>query len=57
MLSVKMRHLFLRLSEKDGDANSTDASFWRIIFWRPGGAGRAVVRPDVKRNALRTKGI
>jgi hypothetical protein len=23
---------FLRLSEKDGDPNSTDASFWRIVF-------------------------
>ena len=29
---------FLRLSKKDGDPNSTDASFWRIIF-SPAGPG------------------
>ena len=29
---------FIRLSEKDGDPNSTDASFWRILFC-PAGPG------------------
>jgi len=32
---------FLRLSEKDGDANTTDASFWRIIFC-PAGPGHVL---------------
>ncbi len=32
---------FIRLSEKDGDANSTDASFWRIIFC-PAGPGHVL---------------
>ena len=32
---------FLRLSHKDGDANSTDASFWRIIF-SPAGPGHVL---------------
>ncbi|MBV9833702.1 MAG: hypothetical protein JO055_04800 [Alphaproteobacteria bacterium] len=32
---------FLRLSEKDGDPNSTDASYWRILF-SPGGPGHVL---------------
>jgi len=32
---------FIRLSEKDGDANSTDASFWRILFC-PAGPGHVL---------------
>jgi hypothetical protein len=32
---------FIRLSQKDGDPNSTDASFWRII-WSPGGPGHVL---------------
>lgn len=32
---------FIRLSEKDGDPNSTDASFWRVIF-SPGGPGHVL---------------
>lgn len=32
---------FIRLSENDGDANSTDASFWRIIF-SPAGPGHVL---------------
>ena len=32
---------FIRLSEKDGDPNSTDASFWRII-WCPAGPGHVL---------------
>lgn len=32
---------FIRLSEKDGDPNKTDASFWRIIFC-PAGPGHAL---------------
>ncbi len=32
---------FIRLSEKDGGANSTDASFWRIIFC-PAGPGHVL---------------
>ena len=32
---------FIRLSEKDGDPNKTDASFWRIIFC-PGGMGHVL---------------
>src|ERR1700689_2648726 len=32
---------FIRLSSKDGDANSTDASFWRIIFC-PAGPGHVL---------------
>jgi hypothetical protein len=32
---------FLRLSQKDGDPNSTDASFWRII-WSPAGPGHVL---------------
>jgi len=32
---------FIRLSQKDGDPNSTDASFWRII-WSPSGAGHVL---------------
>jgi hypothetical protein len=32
---------FLRLSQKDGDPNSTDASFWRILFC-PAGPGHVL---------------
>jgi hypothetical protein len=32
---------FIRLSEKDGDANSTDASFWRILL-SPAGPGHVL---------------
>jgi hypothetical protein len=32
---------FIRLSGRDGDANSTDASFWRIIFC-PAGPGHVL---------------
>lgn len=32
---------FLRLSSKDGDPNSTDASFWRILF-SPAGPGHVL---------------
>ena len=32
---------FIRLSEKDGDPNSTDASFWRIVFC-PAGPGHVL---------------
>src|SRR5579871_2250162 len=32
---------FIRLSEKDGDPNKTDASFWRIIFC-PAGMGHVL---------------
>lgn len=32
---------FIRLSEKDGDPNSTDASFWRIVF-SPAGPGHVL---------------
>ena len=33
---------FIRLSEKDGDPNKTDASFWRIIF-SPAGMGTSSI--------------
>ena len=32
---------FIRLSETDGGANTTDASFWRILF-SPGGPGHVL---------------
>ena len=32
---------FIRLSEKDGDPNRTDASFWRIVF-SPAGMGHVL---------------
>ena len=32
---------FIRLSDKDGDPNSTDASFWRILFC-PAGPGHVL---------------
>jgi hypothetical protein len=32
---------FIRLSPKDGDPNSTDASYWRIIF-SPAGSGHVL---------------
>src|SRR5713226_6820937 len=41
---------FIRLSAKDGDPNSTDASFWRIIFC-PAGPGQ-VLNPELKDLAI-----
>lgn len=32
---------FIRMSQKDGDPNSTDASFWRIVF-SPAGPGHVL---------------
>lgn len=32
---------FIRLSAKDGDPNSTEASFWRV-FWSPSGPGHVL---------------
>ena len=32
---------FIRLSARDGDPNSTDASFWRILFC-PAGPGHVL---------------
>ena len=32
---------FIRLSDKDGDPNSTDASYWRILFC-PAGPGHVL---------------
>jgi hypothetical protein len=32
---------FIRLSAKDGDPNSTEASFWRV-FWSPAGPGHVL---------------
>lgn len=44
---------FIRLSAKDGDPNSTDASFWRIIF-SPAGAGHVLyVKSELTDNKLR----
>ena len=41
---------FLRLSKKDGDPNSTDASFWRIIF-SPAGPGHVLyIKSEVTEN-------
>ena len=39
---------FIRLSEKDGDPNSTDASFWRILFSPAWPLGRSKPVPAVK---------
>ena len=41
---------FLRLSKKDGDPNSTDASFWRILF-SPAGPGHVLyIKSEVTEN-------
>jgi hypothetical protein len=32
---------FIRLSEKDGDPHTTEASYWRIVF-SPAGPGHAL---------------
>src|SRR4249920_1059244 len=40
-LIVTGENPFLRLSEKYGDPNSTDASYWRILF-SPGGPGHVL---------------
>ena len=41
---------FIRLSEKDGDPNSTDASFWRVLF-SPGGPGHVLyVKSELTEN-------
>ena len=44
---------FIRLSEKDGDPNKTDASFWRIIF-SPAGMGHVLyLRSELTENRWR----
>ena len=44
---------FLRLSGKDGDPNSTDASFWRIVFC-PAGPGHVLyLKSELTNNAWR----
>ena len=44
---------FLRLSRKDGDPNSTDASYWRILF-SPAGPGHVLyVKSDIMDNRWR----
>lgn len=44
---------FIRLSRKDGDPLTTNASFWRILF-SPAGAGHVLyLRSDVTENAWR----
>lgn len=44
---------FIRLSAKDGDPNTTDASFWRIIF-SPAGPGHVLyVKSELTENKLR----
>jgi len=44
---------FLRQSAKDGDPNSTDASYWRIIF-SPGGPGHVLyVKSELTDNRWR----
>lgn len=44
---------FIRLSEKDGDDNSTDASFWRILF-SPAGPGHVLyLKSTLTDNRLR----
>ncbi len=44
---------FIRLSERDGDSNKTDASFWRIIFC-PAGPGHVLyLKSDVTSNRWR----
>lgn len=44
---------FIRLSAKDGDPNSTDASFWRIIFC-PAGPGHVLyLKSELTQNRWR----
>jgi hypothetical protein len=44
---------FIRLSAKDGDPNSTEASFWRII-WCPAGPGHVLyVKSELTENRWR----
>ena len=44
---------FIRLSEKDGDPNSTDASFWRVLF-SPGGPGHVLyLKSELTENTWR----
>ncbi len=44
---------FIRLSERDGDPNKTDASFWRIIFC-PAGPGHVLyLKSEVTSNRWR----
>jgi hypothetical protein len=44
---------FIRLSQKDGDPNSTDASFWRILFC-PAGPGHVLyVKSELTENRWR----
>ena len=44
---------FLRLSGKDGDPNSTDASFWRIVF-SPAGPGHVLyLKSELTQNRWR----
>ena len=42
---------FIRLSAKDGDPNSTDASFWRILFC-PAGPGHVLyLKSELRKTA------
>lgn len=44
---------FIRMSAKDGDPNSTDASFWRILF-SPGGPGHVLyLKSELTQNRWR----
>ena len=44
---------FIRLSERDGDSNKTDASFWRIVFC-PAGPGHVLyVKSELTDNRWR----
>lgn len=44
---------FIRLSENDGDPNSTDASYWRVIF-SPGGPGHVLfLKSEITENQWR----
>jgi hypothetical protein len=44
---------FIRLSERDGDPNKTDASFWRIIFC-PAGPGHVLyIKSELTENRWR----
>ena len=44
---------FIRLSEKDGDPNSTDASYWRILFC-PAGPGHVLyLKSELTQNQWR----
>lgn len=44
---------FIRLSPKDGDPNTTDASYWRVIF-SPAGPGHVLyVKSELTDNKLR----